>query len=139
MIQRTGSHGAGTWSVPGGWVELWEDPLDGAVREVLEETRIVVANPRPLGWTDAQHHDEGVHAVTLWVQCDYVSGQPTVVEPEKCPRVEWVSFDLVDQLPLFHPMATWWPQQKWFPHRGQHDNCLDCGQYRSEQTPQERT
>lgn len=111
MIRREGSDGAGTWSVPGGWVELWEDPCDTAVREVREETGVVVGNARPAGWADAQHVDTRVHSITLWVRCDYVSGEPTVIEPEKCPEVKWVPFAEVADRPLFHPTKHWWSEQ----------------------------
>lgn len=107
MIERLGAHGAGTWSVPGGWVELWEDPHVAAEREVMEETGVEVKALGALGWTDSQHRDEGVHAVTLWVYCKYISGDPTVVEPEKCPRVEWVPFQEIENRKLFHPLDVW--------------------------------
>lgn len=115
MVHRAGAHGAGTWSVPGGWVEFGEHPVTGAIREVLEETGITVAFPKPLDWTSVVHpgdppdFPEEVHAITLWVSCRWVSGQPRVTEPEKCPEVRWVPFDEVLDLPLFDPLADWWP------------------------------
>lgn len=110
MVLRAGSHGADQWSVPGGWVEMWEDPAKGAEREALEETGVKVRAMASLGWTDAQHPNEGIHAVTLWVRCAYVSGDPSVVEPEKCPAVEWVPFSMVGRRPLFKPLESWWPR-----------------------------
>ena len=114
MIERAGADGAGTWSVPGGWVELWEDPLTTAIRETYEETGVTLMRPREAGWTNAPHHETGVHSITLWVRCDYYpgrSGEPTVKEPEKCPRVEWVPLGEVLDKPLFHPLGEWWPNQ----------------------------
>ena len=109
MVYRQGAHGAGTWSVPGGWVDFWEDPMRGAEREVMEECGIVVQALAPRGWTNEFHEDSGerIQAVTLWVECEHVSGTIKVMEPEKCPRVEWVPLRDVTQRPLFQPLATW--------------------------------
>lgn len=110
MVLRAGAHGAGTWSVPGGWVEFGEDPVDGAVREVKEETGLDVEPMASLGWTSAMHPgEEDVHAVTLWVRLAYTTGVPTVTEPTKCPIVQWVPLDQVVHRPLFQPLDKWWP------------------------------
>lgn len=44
MGQRRGSHGEGTWSVPGGHLEFGESPESTALREVFEETSLKIAN-----------------------------------------------------------------------------------------------
>lgn len=108
MVRRDGAHGAGKWSVPGGWVEMWESPLQAAEREVLEETGLRVGALSGLGWSDSQHRDDGIHAVTLWVGCVYLSGKPSVVEPDKCPEVAWIPLTEVRNRPLFEPMDEWW-------------------------------
>lgn len=114
MVLRAGAHGAGTWSVPGGWVEFQEDPLEGAVREVAEETGVTAGFPRPMGWTSVVHDDgtEIVHALTLWVLCRWIEGLGRVVERDKCPKVEWVGFKEVLDRPLFEPLADWWPAHR---------------------------
>lgn len=120
MVERAGAHGAGTWSVPGGWVEMWEHPLQAAEREVKEETGLTIWATKPLGWTDSQFPDDNVHAVTLWIECSFSSDHGEaqtirVTEPEKCPKVEWVSHLEVGKRPLFHPLDRWWREQGWMP------------------------
>lgn len=117
MVKRAGAHGAGKWSVPGGWMEQWEHPWDTAEREVMEETGVAVKAFRSLGFTDSQHPDEGIHAVTLWIACravDDLGDEPTrlpistVPEPDKCPQVEWVGiFDVADY-DLWFPLNHVW-------------------------------
>lgn len=111
MVLRAGSHGAGTWSVPGGWLEMGEDPCDGAVREVKEETGLDVIADRQLGYTNIIHKDEKLQAVTLWVEMRPLVGQPKceIVEPDKCPEIEWVHKDYVHRLPLFGALQEYWP------------------------------
>ena len=46
ILKRQGSHGAGTWSTPGGHVEFGEDPVDTRKREALEETGCEIADVR---------------------------------------------------------------------------------------------
>lgn len=47
LLCRSGL-GAGLWYIPGGIVELGEDPLDAAVRETWEESGIAVPDARIL-------------------------------------------------------------------------------------------
>ena len=48
---RKGSHGAGQWALPGGWLEKGEEFLDCALRELREETGIA---PSGFGPADAR-------------------------------------------------------------------------------------
>lgn len=107
MVRRAGAHGAGSWSVPGGWQERGELIEQTAVREVAEETG---AQVRALGawspaWTTGTVEQMGTPATTLWVRCEYLSGEPTVLEPAKCPEVEWVPLDQVADRALYWPLA----------------------------------
>jgi ADP-ribose pyrophosphatase YjhB (NUDIX family) len=42
MVRRGNQPQMGFWSVPGGFVDAWEDPARAAERECLEETGLVV-------------------------------------------------------------------------------------------------
>ncbi|MGE5309669.1 MAG: nucleotide triphosphate diphosphatase NUDT15 [Sphaerimonospora mesophila] len=46
MQQRRGSHGEGTWSIPGGHMEFGETPEQTAIREVREEIGCEIDNIR---------------------------------------------------------------------------------------------
>jgi len=46
MLKRQGSHGAGSWSIPGGHLEFGESFEDTTIREVFEETNLKIKNIR---------------------------------------------------------------------------------------------
>lgn len=98
--KRKGSHGEGSWSFPGGHLEFGEELVDCAKREVFEETGIKIKNARPAAFTNDIFEKEGKHYVTLFVTADCESGEPEVMEPEKCERWEWFEWKNLPQ-PLF--------------------------------------
>lgn len=90
MIKRTGAHGEGTWSFPGGWVDPGETPEDAAMREAWEEVGITVERVEFLGYT-TDAHDEGLHAITMWFRArpgDW-RGNPRNTNPARITEVEW--------------------------------------------------
>ena len=98
--KRSGSHGAGTWALPGGHLEVGESIQSCAKREVLEETGIVVNSVRHVAFTNDIFEKERLNYVTLFVAAGEWIGWPTVMEPKKCRRWEW--FDWKDlPTPLF--------------------------------------
>ncbi|MGC1176848.1 MAG: NUDIX domain-containing protein, partial [Candidatus Saccharimonadales bacterium] len=82
MGKRLGSHGAQTWSIPGGHLEFGESWEACAKREVLEEAGIVIENVRFLAATNDLFPADKKHYVTIWVECDWKSGEPTLTEPD---------------------------------------------------------
>lgn len=108
MVRRSGPHGTGTWSPPGGWLELGESIFDAVRREALEETGIQLRPKLLLPPTNNIFESEAVHSITCWVLCEYVAGEPQVMEPEKCPEVRWVPspevWDIYHADRLFLPM-----------------------------------
>lgn len=52
LVRRVNPPDAGCWTVPGGRVEAGESPADAVVRELAEETGLVVRTGRLLGRLD---------------------------------------------------------------------------------------
>lgn len=102
MGKRRGSHGHDTWSVPGGHLEFGETVEECAIREVLEETGMHIENVRLLAVTEDVFPDDNKHYITLWVESDWASGQPTITEPDKYLDQEWKTFKTLPA-PLFEP------------------------------------
>ena len=102
---RRGSHGAGTWSPPGGHLEFGEDPVDCARRETLEEAGIELGQCRFVGVTNDLFEAENKHYVTLFYTAPLLSGVPTVTEPTKCEAWQWWPWEELPEnvfLPLRH-------------------------------------
>jgi 8-oxo-dGTP diphosphatase len=107
MGKRKGSHGAGTYSVPGGHLEFGETVGTCAKREVFEETGIVVHDPIfQAGYTNDHFEEEGKHYATLFVASRFNEGEAQNLEPEKCEGWDW--YDLAElPEPLFLPFKNY--------------------------------
>jgi 8-oxo-dGTP diphosphatase len=102
---RVGSHGAGSWQLPGGHLEYGETPEACAYREVWEETGLTIANPQRGPYTNDVFTAEGKHYITLFVLVDYAGGEPVVREPTKCARWAWFNWDALPE-PRFLPLEN---------------------------------
>jgi 8-oxo-dGTP diphosphatase len=98
--QRKGSHGAGTWSPPGGHVEFGETIEDCAKRELKEETGLNALSVKLGPWTQDFMEGGQKHYLTLFVFVDEFSGEPALLEPDKCEGWKWFSWDHLPS-PLF--------------------------------------
>lgn len=83
-------HGAGTWTMPGGKLNFGETFEDGAKREVLEETGIILNKVDVICVN--QDMVETAHFITIGLFSDVFSGEPRIMEPDKI--IEWRWFDL---------------------------------------------
>lgn len=98
-------HGEGTWTMPGGKMEFGESFEEAAIREVLEETGLVIdkENLRLISISNDKTKD--AQFVTLGFLCENISGEPKVMEPEEI--VEWKWFELAK-----YPLNMFFPSEK---------------------------
>lgn len=100
LLQRHGSHGAGTWAVPGGHLEFDESFEETARREVREETGLEITNVRFGAITNDRFLKENKHYITIWMLSEWSNGEEAITEPEKCLQQAWFTFDDLPK-PLF--------------------------------------
>jgi 8-oxo-dGTP diphosphatase len=114
LLKRRGSHGSGEWSFPGGHLELFETFSECAKRETREETGldIKVTKENPVAITNDFFIRENKHYVTLYIEAQYTSGKPKILESEKCEGMDWFYWDNLPT-PLFRPIRNLIKQDYW--------------------------
>jgi 8-oxo-dGTP diphosphatase len=83
----------GLWEFPGGKVEFGEKLKDAVRREIKEEFDIDIEVIELLDVVDHILPDEGQHWVSPSYVCRLVSGEPRIVEPDKCDEICWYPID----------------------------------------------
>lgn len=108
LMQRQNSHGAGTWSMPGGHLEYGESPQECAIREAEEEVGVLITDLTFCTITNDIFEEEGKHYVTIWMEGKYVSGEARVNSAREMSAVGWFSWSALPTpqfLPLEHLLS----------------------------------
>ena len=103
--KRKGSHGESQFAWPGGHMEYMESFENVAKREVKEETDMEVENVRFLRLYNLKEYAPK-HYVDIGLVADWKSGEPKVMEPEKCEGWNWYDMDTLPA-PLFATVPTY--------------------------------
>jgi 8-oxo-dGTP diphosphatase len=86
----------GLWEFPGGSVEYGEKLVDALQREMREEYGVEIQVGDLLDVVDHILPDEGQHWVSPTFICSITSGEPRILEADKCAEIGWF---LPDELP----------------------------------------
>jgi 8-oxo-dGTP diphosphatase len=105
LMRRNGSHGAGTWSTPGGHLDFGESLEECARREAREETGLEVAAVTFRAITNDVFDHERRHYVTVWMEGAYAGGAAAVRAPEEMTEVGWFRWGALPE-PLFLPFRN---------------------------------
>jgi 8-oxo-dGTP diphosphatase len=93
LIRRGVNPSPGLWAIPGGGLRLGETLQEGAEREILEETGIVIRAGAPVFTCDFFERDQEdrlrFHYVIVDMSADYVSGDAKAADDALDAR--WIS------------------------------------------------
>jgi mutator protein MutT len=103
--RRLSSHGAGTWSFPGGKPEPGESPLECGLRELREETGLQAYEGRVVGESLDGFPESHLVFRTSFVEVAETAGEPEVLEPDKSAEWRWWSWSHLPS-PLFAPVRS---------------------------------
>ena len=95
LVKRAGEPGRGCWSLPGGVVRLGERLNEAVVREVLEETGLLVEIIRPIDVVETIIKDEDGRIRYHYVIIDYLA-RPVAGElraSSDALEARWVGFE----------------------------------------------
>lgn len=133
----------GTWGIPGGAIDSHESAIEGARREVEEETAVVL-DPERVRWTgvtstfhftwviEREFHPYGPHATrdgrryfahnvqkkgrwTYTTICADLNTPATFHPDEESLELAWLSEEEVSELPLIEGFAAAWPGLQTLP------------------------
>lgn len=102
LLKRHNSHGAGTWSPPGGHLEFGETLEECAVRETMEETSLMVEEAAYLGITNDYFIEEKMHYITVWMEGIRFRGTARINSYRESADIGWYRLDQLPN-PLFMP------------------------------------
>jgi len=99
------------WVLPGGHARVGEIPAEVAMREIEEETSIIVENPRMA----FVFHDYLNDNNDYYYFCNYVSGTPTLGgeeaeknSPQNFFKPQWVKLHNIGKLNILPKYAKYW-------------------------------
>jgi 8-oxo-dGTP diphosphatase len=104
----------GLYHLPGGGIDIGEEPGDAAIREVKEETGLKVVNPQLIGsnssfftWIDLLNNNEAhhFHVLMFYYKCDFSNGVVSnafqdVYEKAADLKIEWLSLKSLDSITI---------------------------------------
>lgn len=92
--KRKGSH-APYYSIPGGHLELGETFEEGAIKEVSEETGLLIRNLKVIAVTNnlKTYKEEYKHYVSVILFTNDYEGECIVMENDKCEEWIWCHLD----------------------------------------------
>lgn len=94
------SFGANLWDIPGGKLEFKETPEDTLIREIKEETDIIININRIINTSTGIDNQEKKQYISIIYLCDYVSGEVKLDADHT--EFQWVDLNEIDEYDLVY-------------------------------------
>lgn len=114
MVRRAHEPGRGRWSIPGGRVEAGETDAQALIREVAEETGLVVEIVRLLGTVQRQAPDGAVFDICDY-RCRVTAG--TLRPGDDADDARWCDAQTLATLPIVAGLLEALTHWHCLPHR----------------------
>ncbi len=97
IIQRASDNDVypSLWDIPGGTLETGEDPKEGAIREIKEETGLTVSDLKLFTYTSNIDKEKGIQFIRLIFKATYDSGD-VKLNPREHQDYGWINISDID-------------------------------------------
>lgn len=111
LLMQRRYKGMDYWVIPGGHIRVGENPEEVALREIEEETSIIVEDPKLV----FDFRDYKRDKFDYYYICEYVSGEPILGGEEKLKNSEenyfkpqWVELSKIAEMNILPKFAKEW-------------------------------
>jgi 8-oxo-dGTP diphosphatase len=102
LVRRKNEPFAGSWALPGGYLEMEETLAAAARRELMEETGVAAATITPLGPWDAVDRDPRGRTITFAFLARVVKGRVHPKAADDAAEVGWFSLSRPPEMAFDH-------------------------------------
>ena len=105
------------WSLPAGAIELGETPAQAVVREVLEETGLIIRPLRVSGVFGGEHfryiysNGDAVEYIVILFDCEKIGGKLAANDYET-EKLQYFAPDQMPELPIKYPRRLFFHQNQ---------------------------
>jgi ADP-ribose pyrophosphatase YjhB (NUDIX family) len=97
----------GLWTLPGGWADVGDSPVDAVVREIREESGFETRAAKLLALLDRNKHGHPPHVnhiYKIFIRCEIIGGSPTT--SHEIQDVGFFADDAIPELSLTRIMPA---------------------------------
>ncbi len=102
LVERANDPFAGTWALPGGFVDYGEDPDHAVAREIAEETGLQGLPLRQFRAFGDPGRDPRGHTVTIVYVAEVVGEPPRVQGGDDAAEARWFPIDQLPEMAFDH-------------------------------------